>query len=206
MAVLRRTWLAAARLASRALAAWMTRWTIASATLLFLIRKSSSRGRTIESTSARTSGLFSRPLVWPWNCGSRTQTERTAVSPSRMSSALISGPFLASSWSLMNFCTAARTASRRPDSCVPPSRVGIVLTNERMSSSVASVQARASFEPQVVLLLLQHERRGGDAGVLAGLVDGVEEVADAAVVAELDARCRPARRRTGSTAPCSGTS
>ena len=42
--VLRRTWLAAARLASRAFAAWITRAAIASPTLLFLSRKFSSAG------------------------------------------------------------------------------------------------------------------------------------------------------------------
>ena len=90
---------AAARLASRALAAWITRAAIASPTLLFFSRKSSSRGRIIDSTRPRTSGLFSRPLVCPWNCGSCTQTESTAVRPSRISSALTSTPFLSSSWS-----------------------------------------------------------------------------------------------------------
>ena len=67
---------------------------IASPTLLFLSRKFSSRGRTIDSTCALISGLFSRPLVWPWNCGSCTQTASTAVSPSRMSSPLDLHPLL----------------------------------------------------------------------------------------------------------------
>ncbi len=69
MAVLRRTWLAAARLASRALAAWITRAAIASPTLRFLSRKSSSRGRIIDSTSERTSGLFKPSLGLPLELG-----------------------------------------------------------------------------------------------------------------------------------------
>ena len=116
IAVLRRTCEAAARLASRARAAWITRLAMASPTLLFLSRKFSRLGRTIDSTWALTSGLFSRPLVWPWNWGSRTQTASTAVRPSRMSSRLISIPFLTRSCVSMNRCTAVPTAASMPSS------------------------------------------------------------------------------------------
>ncbi len=90
----------------------------------------------------------------------------------------------------MNRCTAVPTAESMPSSWVPPSRVGIVLTNERTSSSVASVQdeRQVAAEPVVLVLALQDERQGGDPLVVALGVDGVEEVGHPAVVAELDAR------------------
>ena len=40
--------------------------------LLFSLSHFSSAGRTTPSTWPATSGLLSRSLVWPWNCGSRT--------------------------------------------------------------------------------------------------------------------------------------
>ena len=105
--------MAAARLASRALAAWITRGGDRVADALVLEQEVLER-RAGPSTrpATLTSGLFSRPLVWPWNCGSWTQTERTAVSPSRMSSRLISIPFLTRSCVFMNRCTAVPTAAQ----------------------------------------------------------------------------------------------
>ena len=50
-------------------------------------------GRTMPSTADSTSGLFSRSLVCPWNCGSATNTDRMPVVPSRMSSAVSVTPF-----------------------------------------------------------------------------------------------------------------
>ena len=160
IAVFRRTCEAAARLASRALAAWITRWAIASPTLLFLIRKFSSRGRTIDSTSARTSGLFSRPLVCPWNCGSRTQTESTAVSPSRMSSPLISIPFLIRS------CVVHEPEDGRLDRLAHPLLVGAAVAGRDRVDERADVlvgrlgpgQREVAAEALVGVLALQHER------------------------------------------------
>ena len=71
-AVLRVTCCAAARDASRARAARMMRATTGSATVLFSLSHFSSAGRTTPSTCPATSGLLSRPLVCPWNCGSTT--------------------------------------------------------------------------------------------------------------------------------------
>ena len=69
-------------------------------------------------------------------------------------------------------------------------RVGIVLTNERTSSSVASVQARARWQrrPSSSSSRSSTNGKGGDPLVVALPVDRVEEVGDAAVVAELDVR------------------
>ena len=77
VAVLRATSCCAARLASRARAARMMRATIDSATLMLVFSQCSSAGRTCASTADITSGLFSRSFVWPWNCGSSTNTLST---------------------------------------------------------------------------------------------------------------------------------
>ena len=45
-------------------------------------------GRTAPSTCACASGLPSRSLVWPWNCGSCMYIDRMPTTPSRMSSAV----------------------------------------------------------------------------------------------------------------------
>ena len=81
-----------------------------------------------------------------------------------MSSRLISVPFLTRSCVSMNRCTAVPTAASIPSSWVPPSRVGIVLTNDRMSSSVASVQARARWQRSAFFLVfaLEHKRQRRD--------------------------------------------
>ena len=70
MAVLRDTACDAAREASRALAARAIRSTMAAPADLFSSRKVSSAGRMALSTWFCTSGLPSRSLVCPWNCGS----------------------------------------------------------------------------------------------------------------------------------------
>ena len=91
---------AAARLASRALAARMIRPTMASAALLLVFSQVSSWVRANPSTADSMSALFSRCLVWPSNSGFRTNTLSTATMPSRMSSAVILNglaAFLASS-------------------------------------------------------------------------------------------------------------
>ena len=182
--------MAAARLASRALAAWITRAAIASPTLLFLSRKFSSAGRTIDSTCALTSGLLSRPLVCPWNCGSRTQTDSTAVSPSRMSSRLISIPFLTRSCVSMNRCTAVPTADEHAQ-LVGAAVAGRDRVDERADVLVGRLgpgQGQVAAQAVVLVLALEDERQGRDPLVVALGVDGVEEVGHAAVVAELDVR------------------
>ena len=69
-ALLRRTALAAARLAWRALAAWMMRATMASAVDGVALRNCSNSTRKAPETAARASGLLSFSLVCPWNWGS----------------------------------------------------------------------------------------------------------------------------------------
>ena len=63
--LLRETACWATRLASRARAARMTRATIDSATLMLVLSQCSSAGRTVESITDSSSGLFSRSLVCP---------------------------------------------------------------------------------------------------------------------------------------------
>ncbi len=125
VAVLRVTSCCAARLASRARAARMMRATTASATLMLWFIQCSSAGRTVESIAESSSGLFSRSLVWPWNCGSARNTLRTPVRPSRMSSAVSVTPFGDRLCVSMKFRTALPTPARRPFSCVPPDPVGM---------------------------------------------------------------------------------
>ncbi len=69
------------------------RATIDSATLMLWFSQCSSAGRIAPSTADIISGLFSRSLVCPWNCGSAMKTLSTPVSPSRMSSAVSVTPF-----------------------------------------------------------------------------------------------------------------
>ena len=63
---------AAARLASRARAARMMRADDRLGDRLVVVEPLLERGADHASTGRLTSGLFSRSLVWPWNCGSRT--------------------------------------------------------------------------------------------------------------------------------------
>ena len=125
---MRTTSCCAARLASRARADRMTRAMIDSATLMFVFSQCSSAGRTCESTADITSGLFSRSLVWPWNCGSCTNTLSTTTMPSRMSSAVSVTPFGERLCVSMKFRTALPRPARNPFSCVPPEPVGMPLT------------------------------------------------------------------------------
>ncbi len=107
-----------------------------------------------------------------------------------MSSRLISVPFLTRSCVSMNRMTAVPTAESMPSSCVPPSRVGIVFTNERRSSSVASVQVRATWQrrPDSSSSRSRTNGEARDPLVVPLLSDRVQEVGHAAVVAELDVR------------------
>jgi len=76
---------------------------------------------------ARGLAVASRSLVWPWNSGSRMNTDSIAADPV-MTSSLVTGaarlPWpMRSAWSL----SARSSAVRKPDSWVPPSAVGMVL-------------------------------------------------------------------------------
>ena len=128
VALLRVTSACAARLASRARAARMMRATIASAIVLLWFSQCSSAGRTIESTIAVTSGLFSRSFVCPWNCGSLMKMLSTPIMPSRMSSAVSVTPFGERLCVSMKLRIALPSPPRRPFSCVPPEPVGMPLT------------------------------------------------------------------------------
>jgi hypothetical protein len=82
---------------------------------------------TALSTMRAASAVASRSLVWPWNSGSRMNTESIAAAPV-MTSSLVTGaarlPWpTRSPWSLR----ARKSAVRKPDSWVPPSAVGMVL-------------------------------------------------------------------------------
>ena len=128
VAVFRATSCCAARLASRARAARMILATIDSATLMFVFSQCSSAGRIAESTSAMASGLFRRSFVCPWNCGSWMKTLRTAINPSRMSSAVSVTPFGDRLCVSMKLRTALPRPARKPFSCVPPDPVGMPFT------------------------------------------------------------------------------
>jgi hypothetical protein len=106
----------------------MIRATIASAALMFWLSQCSRAGRTVESTADGSSGLFRRSFVWPWNCGSWTNTLRIPTRPSRMSSAVMLTPFGERPWVSMKLRTAFPIPARRPFSCVPPDPVGMPFT------------------------------------------------------------------------------
>ena len=104
------------------------RATIDSATLMLWFSQCSSAGRIAPSTADIISGLFSRSLVCPWNCGSAMKRLSTPVSPSRMSSAVSVTPFGVRLCVSMKLRTALPMPARRPFSCVPPEAVGMPLT------------------------------------------------------------------------------
>ena len=125
------------------------RATIASAIVMLWFSQCSSAGRTTPSTADSSSGLFSRSLVCPWNCGSWMKTLSTPVSPSRMSSAVIVTPLGERLCVSMKLRTALPSPARSPFSCVPPDPVGMPFTYDRTCSSVASVHCstRSSRSP-----------------------------------------------------------
>ncbi len=86
---------------------------------------------TAACTNPSTGGLPSLVLVWPSNCGSWTLTETIAVSPSRTSSPLRLLSFSLSSPFERAYALIVRvSAERKPDRCVPPSIVLMLLANE----------------------------------------------------------------------------
>ena len=80
------------------------------------------------STMRCASAVASRSLVWPWNSGSRMNTESMQPAPTITSSLVIGGGALALADAL-GMVLAGRAAARcaGPISCVPPSGVGMVL-------------------------------------------------------------------------------
>ena len=89
------------------------------------------------------SAVASRSLVCPWNSGSRMNTDIMTPAPTMMSSLVTAAARLPwptrSAWSF----SPRRSAVRRPDSCVPPSGVGIVLQYDERKPSASAVQAIA---------------------------------------------------------------
>ena len=99
--------------------------TTVSATAGFSSKNVMSFSLTMESTMPCTSPLPSFVFVWPSNCAF---TETMTVSPSRMSSPVTA------SFSLMPFFIARPyllmvrvSAARKPERCVPPSMVWMLL-------------------------------------------------------------------------------
>ena len=80
---------------------------------------------TIERTMPSTGALFSRSLVWPWNCGLASLTETMATSPCWTTSDLklcFSRSLITPLRSAWSFKTRVR-AALKPVSWTPPSRV-----------------------------------------------------------------------------------
>jgi hypothetical protein len=90
---------------------------------------------TISSTTGLTSDETSLSFVCDENLGSGTLTERTAVSPSFISSPVVSTfAFFASSVASMYWFSVRVIAARKPVKCVPPSRCGILFVKHCMDS------------------------------------------------------------------------
>ena len=121
----------AARAAWRARLAEMSLLTICLASLGCSSRNSLRRALELVSTRLRMDGLPSLVLVWPSNCGSRSLTDTIAARPSRQSS-----PVSGSSFSFRRPFVRAYSLSVRvrdalkPERCVPPSCVLMLLANE----------------------------------------------------------------------------
>ena len=101
----------------------------------------------MASTAGRTSGFPSRPFVCPSNSGSVTDTEIMAVRPSRMNSPGRLGvpsftfPILLAAWLIVRVRHALR-----PSTWEPPSRVRMLLQNERMDSVYMSADHRRATD------------------------------------------------------------
>ena len=107
----------------------------ARASLGFSSRNSPRPVLTIDSTKPAMPGLPSLVLVWPSNCGSRSLTEITAVSPSRTSSPeRLSSFSLSRPWSRAYLLSVRVSAERKPLRCEPPSRVLMLLAKEWIDS------------------------------------------------------------------------
>ncbi|GJE41027.1 hypothetical protein AEGHOMDF_0186 [Methylobacterium soli] len=87
----------------------------------------SKASRIAVSTMRDASTVASLSLVWPWNSGSRMKTESIEAQVAITSSVVTAVMRLA--WFTRSACSrrARRSATRRPDSWVPPSGVGMVL-------------------------------------------------------------------------------
>ena len=72
------------------------------------------------------SWVASLSLVWPWNSGSRMNTDSMAAAvPSTSSAVTLTARLLATRSPKSR--SALPSAERKPFSCVPPSAVGMVL-------------------------------------------------------------------------------
>ena len=90
----------------------------------------------------------------------------------------------------MNRCTAVPTADEHAQ-LVGAAVAGRDRVDERADVLVGRLgpgQRQVAAQAVVLVLALEHERQGRDPLVVALVIDGVEEVGHAAVVAELDVR------------------
>jgi hypothetical protein len=79
-------------------------------------------------------GLPSFAFVCPSNCGLRSFTETTAASPSRTSSPSSFSSFFRSFRSVALRFSVDVSAERKPERCVPPSIVWMLLANVKTES------------------------------------------------------------------------
>jgi hypothetical protein len=132
---LRRVISRALRAASRARAASMILPVMILASAGLSSRNSASFCPTISSTTGRTSEETSFSLVCEENLGSGTLTESTQVSPSRMSSPVVSTlAFFANSVSSMYLLIMRVIAARKPVRWAPPSFCGMLLVKQSTCS------------------------------------------------------------------------
>ena len=131
---LRRVSSRAWRAASRARIAAIALLQIARASWGFSSRNRESEELTVVWTRPSTPGLPSFVFVCPSNCGLRSLTETTAARPSRTSSpSRLSFSFR--SLSSVAFAFSVRvSALRKPDRCVPPSTVLMLLAKVKTDS------------------------------------------------------------------------
>ncbi len=93
----------------------------------FSAKKSASFDPTTSDTTGCTSLETNLSFVCDENLGSGTFTDKTHVSPSRMSSPVVSTlAFLASSFCSIKLFNVLVIAVRRPVKCVPPSLCGML--------------------------------------------------------------------------------
>ena len=92
------------------------------------LSQSSSAGLTQLDTRRSASRLFSRSLIWPWNCGSSTLDESTKLARENTSSGIGLTPLGRRPCMSMKPLIAPNRPSFSPDSWVPPATVGIRLT------------------------------------------------------------------------------
>ena len=87
----------------------------------------SKASRTVVSTIRAASTVASLSLVWPWNSGSRMNTDSIEAQVAMTSSVVTA--VMRFAWPTRSACSRKprSSAMRMPLSCVPPSGVGMVL-------------------------------------------------------------------------------